>query len=225
MARLIALYELYFYCFGSVLYCFYTGYRMVAHSGEQFGYDCLVTLYPEMNIGIYTNINGPGGEPAFISNQLLHYYISDLLLGLEPWLTKTNIVTFPEPWKSRDAYFIPKSKSLIDKTLSSTHPIETYIGKYSHGFLGEADIFTESGELRMNMGKIGKFALYANGSEDEFRMVGLECLSFLHQWDLYSPSDWMTVRFVVPNVGVPYQAQALFCSLFESGPKFQRCNL
>ena len=60
---------------------------MVAHSGELFGFDCLITLYPEMNIGIYTAGNGPGGEQSFIGHQLLHYIASDLLLGLEPWLT------------------------------------------------------------------------------------------------------------------------------------------
>ena len=192
---------------------------MVAHSGELFGYDCLVTLYPDMNIGIYTNTSGPGGEASFIANQLLHYHISDHLLGCKPWLNIETVATFPEPWRSRAAYFIPRTKTEINKGIPPTRELLEYTGKFKHNFLGILDVsLPASGILHLKIGKIGEFSLRPNGGQDEFRMEGQGHFNFLHRWDLYSPSDWMTVKFVSGEGG---KVTGLYCALFESGPFFE----
>jgi hypothetical protein len=61
-----------------------------------WGYSSLVTLIPDMNIGIFTTMNGD--DPGYRYRFLLHNYIGDLLLGENPWLNKTTLCTFPEPW-------------------------------------------------------------------------------------------------------------------------------
>ena len=96
---------------------YFSEYRYIAHARELFGYDGLMTLYPDMKAGIYTCFNGPGGEPAFICNQLLHYFLSDLVLQLQPWLDTETICTFPEPWKSRDSYYPYRIHTEIIKIL------------------------------------------------------------------------------------------------------------
>lgn len=192
----------------------------MAHSGELFGYDSLLTIFRDMDFGIYTNVNGPSGEPSFITNQLLHYYTADLLLGLEPWLSTKTIVSFPEPWTDKKQYFIPKSKSPVEKGLKASSVLACYEGKFYHSFLGCAEVSCEKkGVLSLKLGRIGEFLLHPNGNPDEFRMEGRGPLEFLHNWDLYNPSDWMMVKF---NFDGSECASDLVCSLFESGPVFKK---
>ena len=195
-------------------------HRMVAHGGELFGFDSLITLYPEMNVGIYTAANGPGGEQSFIGHQLLHYFTSDLLLGLTPWLNKDTIATFPEPWKSRSGYFPHRINTEVNKSISPTRPLESYTGKFRHGFMGTVCVCVEDGVLVLRYGRIGEFHLYPDGMPDEFRMEGQGVISFIHQLDLYSPSDWMMVNFSFTS-DVDTRPRSLFISLFESAPVFE----
>ena len=75
----------------------------------------------------------------------------------------------------------------------------------------------------MNYGRSGKFTLHPNGVDDEFRMEGIENLQFVHQVDLYSPSDWMTVHFYFDG---PHSERTckLYCAWFESAPAFERVD-
>ena len=98
---------------------------------------------------------------------------------------------------------------------------DSYAGTFKNGFLGEMSINVdiESGKLCMFHGSTGRFLLHPNGQEDEFRIEGLGALSFLHRLDLYSPSDWMMIKF---TSSVTNNIDGLICSLFESGPIFQK---
>ena len=193
----------------------------MAHSGELFGYDALVTIYPDMDLGIYTAFNGPGGEAAFIGNQLLHYFIADSMLELTPWLNSSTIQSFPEPWKKKEVYFIPRSNCPIPRNITATRSLHDYSGSYSHGFLGEMSINVDIGRnvLCLLYGKIGKFFLHPNGEEDEFQMEGVDTLSFLQTLDNYAPCTWMMVHFRHSDCNV---IDGFVCSLFESGPFFSK---
>ena len=192
----------------------------MAHGGERFGFDSLITLYPEMNIGIYTAANGPGGEQSFIGHQLLHYFTSDLLLGLTPWLNTDTIVSFPEPWKPRLGSFPKRINTEVNKSIPPARPLDSYTGKFHHGFMGTVSVCVENGVLVLRYGRIGVFQLHPNGVQDEFRLEGQNVLSFIHQLDLYSPSDWMMVHFSFAS-DVDTRPQSLCISLFESAPVFE----
>ena len=60
-------------------------YSTVAHAGELFGFDSLITMLPDMELGVYTCFNGPGGEAAHVGNQLMHYYIIDQV-SYDSWM-------------------------------------------------------------------------------------------------------------------------------------------
>ncbi len=199
-------------------------YRYLAHAGELFGYDGLMTMHPDMNTGVYTCFNGPGGESAFICNQLLHYCISDLLLGYDPWLSVDTICTFPEPWKPTNSYYPYRIHTELEKGIPPTRKYDAYVGTYRHDFLGDINVVIKDGMLCMEYGRIGQFELYPNGIDDEFRLIGCGSLSFLHQVDLYVPSDWMMVNFQMTEELGTALAYGICCSLFESGPIFMRLS-
>ena len=194
---------------------------MVAHSGELFGYDALLTLLPDMNIGVYTASNGPGGIDAFLFHQLVHYFLTDTLLGEKPWLDKETICTFPKPWSNKplspETIYIP-----MDTTLPSSRPLKHYEGKYEHGLLGKIIIEVSSTNtcLSLRHGRIGHFLLFPYEQPDEFRLKGQGILEFLTEADMFAPTTWMTVQFCCEND--TENIDALYCSLFEGAPKFER---
>ena len=198
-----------------------SGYRLSAHGGELYGYDSLLTLFPEMNIGIFTAQNGPAGGRAYISNQLLHYIMSDLLLGLPQWLTNETLCTFPEPWQPRNTHYYPRGYTDVTKGIPPSHALADYVGTYHHAFLGDVQITENSGVLHMTFGSVGRCDLHPTGEDDDFRLEGQGATSFLHQADIYAPSDWMTVHFHREPAGQG-SVKALTCALFESGPIFNK---
>ena len=193
---------------------------MIAHGGELFGFDSLITLYPQMNIGIYTAANGPGGEQSFIGHQLLHYFTSDLLLDLTPWLNTETVLTFPEPTKPKSEYFPERITTEVNKSIPPNRSLDSYTGKFHHGFMGTVTVCVKNGVLMLNYGRIGRFNLYPDGIHNEFRLEGQGVLSFIHQLDLYSPSNWMMVNFSFAS-DTDAKPQSLCISLFESAPVFE----
>lgn len=199
------------------------GYQYHAHAGVLFGYDSLMTLYPDMGVGVYTAMNGPGGRDAFIANQLIHYFISDVMLGEQPWLDTKSILTFPEPWLPQEQFVFPSMQvhCEITKGLPASRMLNQYVGTYRHRFLGNIKISVDDANrvLHMSYGKLGQFLLHPDGEEDEFRIEGTGSLWFIHELDEYAPTSWMMVKFTSNEIG---SINALICSLFESGPIFTK---
>ena len=69
---------------------------MIMHTGSSWGFTSLLTLLPDMNIGIYSSMTGPDDDT--LGRRTSHMYMMDLLLGEEPWLNLTTACTFPQPW-------------------------------------------------------------------------------------------------------------------------------
>ena len=110
------------------------------HGGILYGFDSLLTLFPEAETGVYVAINGPMGDTAQIAVLVLNQYISDLMLGLPPWLNQSTLCSYPFPWKKREEY-IPKTFHIpIDKTLKSHRSLTVYKGKYVSKALGTLTI-------------------------------------------------------------------------------------
>lgn len=77
-----------------------SGYKTIMHGGGIVEYQTKVAFFPEMGFGFYMTCNGPV-KPDPPALQLISLYISDLLLGEEPWLSPETGCTFPEPWFTR----------------------------------------------------------------------------------------------------------------------------
>ncbi|XP_012939233.1 uncharacterized protein LOC106012067 [Aplysia californica] len=89
-------------------------------------------LVPERNVGVFIATNGQKHSDMPVATmQALAYYATDLLLGLEPWINKTALCTFPSPWAEPlefpDVQFSPKT---------SDFALTDYHGTYSSPLLG-----------------------------------------------------------------------------------------
>ncbi|XP_060605765.1 uncharacterized protein LOC132758228 [Ruditapes philippinarum] len=65
----------------------YRDFRRIWHSGGLFSYVSLIWLYPDEQIGVFANVDGPGtvASPTYALRTILSY-VSDILLGQTPWL-------------------------------------------------------------------------------------------------------------------------------------------
>ncbi|KAK7104514.1 hypothetical protein V1264_019216 [Littorina saxatilis] len=77
---------------------YYRGYNMIQHSGSTFGYRALLTLLPEMEVGVVTLMTGSDYQNKF--RTALHMHLLDHALGHVPWINSSSVCTFPDPWRS-----------------------------------------------------------------------------------------------------------------------------
>ncbi|KAH3838518.1 hypothetical protein DPMN_111928 [Dreissena polymorpha] len=157
----------------------YKGYYMLRNTGTTFGFTSLVTLLPEVNIGVFTTMNGKDDD--FIGRTLLHSFLLDTLLGEEPTINETTVCTYPEPWfPAKDT--TPKP---FVKTIAPSRALSQYTGVYNHIAYGDlvVSINHTVNFLQLDYG-IGQWILYPTQGQDTF--VG-EAFGLLYrQWELYT---------------------------------------
>ena len=127
---------------------------------------------------------------------------------------------FQSPGNQGQDTFPERINTEVNKSIPPARPLDSYTGKFHHGFMGTVSVCVENGVLVLRYGRIGAFQLHPNGIQGEFRLEGQNVLSFIHQLDLYSPSDWMMVHFSFAS-DVDTKPQSLCISLFESAPVFE----
>ena len=137
---------------------------MISHSGSTFGYRALLTLIPRYDIGIFVALTGDDLSILFRTN--IHLYISDLLLGYNPWLNTSTLCTFPHPWATSDTNRQPTEQR---KNLTAYRSLEKYVGIYTNSAYGVLNITWNgtSNALKMHYG-YGIFLLYPKTDKDEF---------------------------------------------------------
>ncbi|XP_076467996.1 uncharacterized protein LOC143298877 [Babylonia areolata] len=62
----------------------------VTHTGGWFGYESIVTLFPDDDVGVYVTTNGPGTDAGSDAFRAITYLLSDMALGYSPWLNQTT---------------------------------------------------------------------------------------------------------------------------------------
>ncbi|XP_011449649.3 uncharacterized protein [Magallana gigas] len=162
----------------------YREYKILRHTGTILGYSSLITLIPDMNIGIFTTMNGQDSD--FIFRTLLHNYLADVALGEDTWLNSSTICSFPEPWFSTPS----ETLHLIGKSNRLTRSPLEYVGHYHNDAYGDLHIFRNSstGFIDMKYG-VAFWNLYPKHSHDQFAAEGYGILKDLSPYNLH------TIRF------------------------------
>ncbi|KAJ8302679.1 hypothetical protein KUTeg_019075 [Tegillarca granosa] len=196
------------YGFGWKIGYYRGSYRILRHTGSTWGYSSLVTLIPDMNIGIFTSMTG--NDHNYIFRALLHNYLSDIALGETPWLNGSTICSFPEPW-----YTIPVSKhTSVNKNIPLYRDESEYIGSYSNNAYGTLNISHNAtlNTLEMRYG-FARWALYPKHTHDTFygEASGLIKKSF----------DLSTIKF---HTGKTHHITSVEVTSFETNdpPVFQK---
>ncbi|XP_066287724.1 uncharacterized protein [Branchiostoma lanceolatum] len=131
------------------------GYRWLHHGGKLFGFTSLMTLFPDQSGGVFTSVNGPVFRLDRDVHRVLHYRVSDMILGLDPWLNTTTACSYPQPWGTRPADHLPAPPAI-----SRDFPRDKrdYVGSYGNQVFGNLTIFLNSadGTLRFRAGLLGR---------------------------------------------------------------------
>ncbi|XP_064636576.1 uncharacterized protein LOC135493288 [Lineus longissimus] len=173
----------------------YRGYKKVWHSGGISTYASHIWMYPEFNIGVYANYNGPTSQSAK-GLEAIMYFVSDVLLGLPRWLNQTAGCKYPDidgdpydgdqPKKNGNQ---EKTENLVYKN-DSSRPLGEFVGVYGHLAFGNITISKNdtSGILQMKLGMLGEADLVPI-APDEFNLTWTGDLWYLQSSDMKSPSQ------------------------------------
>ena len=144
---------------------------MYLHTGTSWGYGALLTLLPDMNIGIYTGVTGADG--GYLGRRMLQMYVMDLLLGETPWLNLTTGCSFPEPWTPASV----KTAKKTDGPPAIVSNSEQYTGTYGNFQYGNLTfVVDDSSRLILQYGDFGRWNLIETGTENEFSGLGAELM-------------------------------------------------
>lgn len=116
-----------------------------------------------MNFGVFGSVNGPSsGYDSDAHLWTVFYYISDHLLGLEPWLNKTTACFYPEPWSQP-----PNMRSNETETPLPVTNIGELEGTYRSKIFTDLVVYTNSTVLHMDSNRLHAI-LHPSSEKDRF---------------------------------------------------------
>jgi len=122
----------------------YRGYQVPWQVSVDHGFGTIMWLIPEKNTGLFISLNGQKhSEMPMATLQALTYYVTDILLGEEPWLNASSICSFPAPFA--EAVEFPDMKF---ETRSADFVLSDYIGRFNSPLLG--DLFVRKHPTMIN---------------------------------------------------------------------------
>lgn len=126
------------------------------HYGSLIGAYSLLTLLPELNLGIFTSLNGAVQSDPYTINSLLHVHLIDLFLGVHPSVDVDNVSS---QWCSPSPYEMFTLRRQNANETSGWTPrnatASAYVGVYSHRVLGQFEVRDDgSGMLTATYGTL-----------------------------------------------------------------------
>ncbi|XP_046575843.1 penicillin-binding protein 4-like [Haliotis rubra] len=129
----------------------YKGYRQMMHTGGLHSYITYLKLYPDLDFGIFSSANGPETMDEVTAQNTISFYVSDILMGDQPWLNSSTACTYPSPWGKMP----PSTQNNSDVTNSDVECLDCYVGKYGQHLLGDVDVREGSGSsLELHYGRL-----------------------------------------------------------------------
>ncbi|XP_067661435.1 uncharacterized protein [Haliotis asinina] len=210
----------------------YKGYRKIMHSGGLFSYITYLTLLPDLDFGIFTSANGPGTRDEGNAQKAIAYYISDILIGDQPWLNSSTGCTFPMPWEDVSE----SSQNNSDITNTEVECLDCYIGRYGNYMFGDLDVVQSSeSSLELHYGRLWG-SLNTTADKSTFKVDFFGSFRFLSRpgnetflakvifrglnEGKYSTVDLILVRKLTFTRGISFHDKNIFTSA-ESGTNGQ----
>jgi len=122
------------------------GWKTVLHYGSLIGAYSLITLLPELHLGIFSSYNGAIQYDPYTINSLLHVHLIDLFLGAQPSIDNTSY------WCSLSGV---GARSRSSTRGSPLYTSSAYVGVYWHEVLGEFEVWDNgTGTLMARYGSV-----------------------------------------------------------------------
>ncbi len=162
----------------------YRGHKMVEHGGNIDGFTALVSMIPDMNLGVICLVNFNDSFNTYATS----YEIIDRYLGVEngDWHNRQRVFlteAFAEAVAGMKAMNAPKLEGT-----SPTHPIDDYIGTYKNTCYGDF-VVTKNGD---------DLSLAYNKCDYELLHYHYDTYLLRNQVGLF---DGMTLKFNTGNDG------------------------
>jgi len=116
----------------------YRGYRTLWHTGFAPGTSTHISLIPDANVGIVVMGNR---DHVNLVLQLLTYYITDITLGMKPWLAPKTLMHASEFLAEPVEWMTPQPPMVDDEGKSDLpYSAKSYSGTYKHPFYGTVEV-------------------------------------------------------------------------------------
>ena len=121
-------------------------------------------LFPDMDIGIFASVNGPGvGREAGEHLSVILYYLTDYLLGLESWLNETTACTYPNPWANWTT-----SETKVETPINvQLDNLTDYEGSYGNPMFSDITVYANNSSLSFDSNKVHGI-LHPSSETDRF---------------------------------------------------------
>jgi len=137
----------------------------VLHYGSLIGAYSLLTLLPELRIGVFTSYNGAVQDDPFTINSLLHVHLIDLFIGVRPSVDNASNWCSP----SVADPFLPRNG--VETAGSLRYPVDAYVGVYRHAVLGELEVW-DDGTTTL-MARYGSLEVRLRPAESGLQFTGV----------------------------------------------------
>ncbi|XP_061174525.1 uncharacterized protein LOC133183606 [Saccostrea echinata] len=164
----------------------YRGHTLLNHGGTSWGYNSFISLYPDVNTGIFTAVTG--SDHYYMFQSALHNFLFDNANNITSWFNESILCNYPEPW-----YHGYHRAHHVDKTIHPSRPLTEYTGLYTNPAYGDVFIFmNKMNKLEMSYG-MGSWILYPKHKRDQF--------SGSSTGDIYRVVELSTVEFFADGHG------------------------
>ena len=140
------------------------------HYGSFPGFYSLITIVPDLNVGIFTSMNGGEQDYPWTVNSLIHTFALDLALDQNPWLSEETSCTFPPG----SLEMMNTDPFVIDKSHTSQRPLEDYVGMYYHPIFNNATFYLYNRtHLQAQLSDI-RFYAFPRSEKDSFTLLVID---------------------------------------------------
>ncbi|CAH1778292.1 unnamed protein product, partial [Owenia fusiformis] len=166
------------------------GFKMLGHLGGIHGFQSDFRFFQREQSGVFLVLNGQGYYNGGTATSMIRMYVSDILLGLDPWLNKTTACTFPEPWAPGTPSVNPVLPVYNDR---APRPLVDYEGTYGHLAFGNVT-FTLNATINKLYMRYGPF-FEGHCSYDATQGVFMMSYEGIYQYQ----NDYFPARFAPNN--------------------------
>lgn len=146
----------------------YRDHEILLHSGSTYGYRSFITLFPAQNIGVFTSMNGEDDD--YILRILLHNFLSDVALGVTPWLDASSIC---------DRLTTPKYTG-YSNTNNPQRSLAEYLGLYVNPIYGNLNVeFDQNNAHLVLKYGVATWDLWTKSGKDQFKAEGIGMIKYL----------------------------------------------
>lgn len=164
----------------------YRGHKLVHHPGNWDGYSLELSFLPGDSVGVVVLTN----MYSTMVRDFIPWLIYDRLLGLSPSNWNTRFLDRQRRLRAMTLAARAREDSLRVRGTSPSHPLDAYVGRFTHPAYGDAIVTRDANGLRLRLGN--------------------------YEWPL--PHHHYDVFRFTPPVGHPVHTRFQFLVRFEGAP-------